>query len=153
MHYEEMEEVMELVRGFEEQRLPLEAWNHVARLAVSCWYAMKDPDNAEARMRDGIQRLNGALDVIATPTSGYHETLTVFWMAKVRALVEVCEGTDIAVLNAVVGGLADKDLVLFHYSSECITSAEARLHWVEPDLVRLPMDDAATWEAPRRVAV
>ena len=145
-----MEEVATLVRNFEEQRLALEDWDHISHLVVCCWLVMRDPNNAEERLRNGIVRLNRSLGVISTATSGYHETLTLFWLAKVRCLVDVCSGTDIAVLRAVVEGLADKNLVYFHYSPECIANEEARQRWVEPDLCHLPVDDVTLWHMPER---
>ena len=138
MHYKTMAEVASLVRAFEQRTLSLEDWDHEAHLTICCWYAMRDPANAEDAVRDGIMRLNRTHGVISTPTSGYHETLTLFWITKVRALLEVCSGAEIAVINAVVRGLADKTLVLFHYSEERIMSSEARQHWISPDLHRMP---------------
>lgn len=150
MHYKSMQEVESLVTAFEEQTTALEAWTHEAHLAVCCWYVMFSAENAEGQMRSGIRALNRSLGIMSTPTSGYHETLTLFWIAKVRSLVEVCAGPELAVLNAVVGGLADQDLVYFHYSREQIASADARLAWREPDLHRLPAEGIDAWEWPQR---
>ena len=136
MDHKTIEEVKRLVRDFERQTLPLTAWNHRTQLTICCWYALNG-ERAEYLMRQGIQRFlkkHGTL----TTTRRYHETLTVFWVAKVQALVEVCSGTDLAVINAVIRGLADKDLVLFHYTRERIMSKTARRNWCEPDLRRLP---------------
>jgi len=142
MHDKTMKEVAALVSDFEQQTLPLLEWNHRTHLTVCCWYVMKKPAQAEELMRVGLQRFNRAHGILTTPKSGYHESLTRFWIAKVRGLVEVCTGTDIAVMSAVVQGLADKNLVLFHYSEERINSAEARRTWCEPDLRALPQADA-----------
>lgn len=152
MHDKTMEEIRSLLQGFEQRSLPLGAWDHAAHLSVCCWYLMKQPDRAEERMRDGIQRLNRAHGVITTPTSGYHETLTLFWIAKVRALLDVCSGSDLAVIGAVVRGLADKELVLFHYSRERIMSSVARRQWCEPDLRRLPAAEGMPTDWPHRHA-
>lgn len=152
MHYKSMQEVESLVCAFEEQVTSLEEWDHQMHLAVCCWYVMKSPGFAEEQMRDGIKALNRKLRVMTTPNSGYHETLTLFWVAKVRSLVEVCTGPDVAVLNAVVSGLADKNLVYFHYSPERIASEEARTAWREPDLQRLPAEGLGQWEMPERRA-
>ena len=152
MHYKSMQEVESLVCAFEEQATSLEKWDHQMHLAICCWYVMKTPGAAEESMRDGIQALNRKLGVMTTPSSGYHETLTLFWIAKVRSLVEVCSGPEIAVLNAVVGGLADRSLVYFHYSRELISSNDARRTWREPDLQRLPAEGMGLWELPQRRA-
>lgn len=151
MLYNDIEDVKRLVREFEGRRIALEEWTHAAHLAVCCWYVMTKPHDAERLMRTGLQRLNRSLDIITTPTNGYHETLTRFWIAKVRSLVNVCEGTNLAVLNAVLEGLADVELVYFHYSRARISSVEARSEWVEPDLVALPADEEADWEGARQI--
>tara|TARA_R110002096_G_scaffold42143_4_gene113616 strand:+ start:35265 stop:35747 length:483 start_codon:yes stop_codon:yes gene_type:complete len=159
MHYKSMNEVESLVCAFEEQTTSLEEWDHQMHLAVCCWYVMKTPEKAEPLMRNGLKALNKnlqstnrTLGVIATPSNEYHETLTLFWIAKVRSLVEVCSGPDIVVLNAVIRGLADPSLVYFHYSHENIDSSEARASWREPDLHRLPVEGTEQWEWPERRA-
>lgn len=109
---------------------------------------MRKPRTAEKLLREGIASLNRANGVISTATSGYHETLTLFWIAKVQALLDVCVGDDLAVLNAVVGGLANKELVLFHFSRERIMSSEARHRWCDPDLRPLPLSTKSRWTWP-----
>lgn len=138
MHYRTMDEVAGLVEGFKAQTLLQSEWDHAAHLTVCCWYLMRHPERSESLLRAGIRRYNRTLGILTTSTSGYHETLTLFWITKVRALLEVCEGPDLAVINAVVHALADKELVLFHYSAEQIMSKEARRQWCEPDLRPLP---------------
>ena len=140
-----MKEIETLQIKFERGTVSLEEWTHSAHLAICCWYHMRNPRNAERLLRSGIMSLNRANGVIATATSGYHETLTLFWIAKVQGLLDVCEGDELAVLNAVVGGLANKELVLFHFSRERIMSSEARHNWCEPDLRPLPASNESRW--------
>lgn len=138
MHYQSIKETEALLRKFECGSLALEEWTHSAHLAVCCLYLMRKPRDATRLLREGIVSLNRANGVISTATSGYHETLTLFWIAKVQGLLDVCVGDELSVLNAVVGGLANKQLVLFHFSRERIMSSEARERWCEPDLRPLP---------------
>jgi hypothetical protein len=152
MHYKSMEEVHDLRVKFERGTLALDDWSHSAHLALCTWYLMKHPRRAVQIMRDGIRSLNRANGVLTTATSGYHETLTLFWIAKVRGLLDVCSGEDLAVLNAVVDGLANKKLVLFHFSRERIMSSEARAEWCEPDLRPVPMAQPSRWSWPSRLA-
>lgn len=151
MYYQSIEEVQVLLTKFERGTLALEQWDHRAHLALCCLYLMNHPRRAEQLIRDGIKSLNRANGVISTPTSGYHETLTLFWIAKVRSLLDVCAGDDLAVVNAVVNGLANKKLVLFHFSRERIMSMEARESWCEPDLQPLPQVEAKRWKWPQRL--
>ncbi len=147
-----MQEVESLVNAFETRTISPSEWDHQMHLAVCCWYVMNGFDDVEHRMREGIRSLNREHGVIETASSGYHETLTLFWIAKVRSLVEVCCGPAIVVVGAVVGGLADPTLVYFHYSRERIASSEARKTWCAPDLHRLPAEGSEMWLSPWQLA-
>src|SRR3712207_3135297 len=87
-----MSHVPPLVARFEDCTLPQEAWTHQAHLTVGLWYASSMPyEPALAAMREGIQRLNVAHGVPTTPTRGYHETITRFYMLVLCAYVTLQE--------------------------------------------------------------
>src|SRR3954462_15927871 len=68
-----------LVDAFESRALTRADWTHAAHVSVAVWYVMWcGKDEATARRRAGLQRLNAALGVRTTPTGGYHETITRF---------------------------------------------------------------------------
>jgi hypothetical protein len=80
-HFGRSEEVERLVARFEDGTLPKAEWTHRAHLAVALWYGTRLPfEEALVAMRDGIQRNNAAHGVVTTPTGGYHETITRFYM-------------------------------------------------------------------------
>ena len=91
-------------------------------------------------MRDGILRLNQAHGVPTTPTRGYHETITRFYMHVVAHHLRVePAGDDWADrANRLYRRLGARDLPLRHYSEARLKSAEARARWVEPDLRPMP---------------
>jgi len=91
-------------------------------------------------MRRGIQRYNAFNGVFTTPTTGYHETLTLFWLAIVRAnFYELPAAmSPITRINKVVSDLNNKMLALDYYTRDLIVSDDARYGWVEPDLKPLP---------------
>jgi hypothetical protein len=95
-----------------------------------------DPREATERVRRGIKRYNAAHGVVATPTSGYHETLTLFWLRVVRSFLEGGrnEARSLVSLANELAASADRDLPLRHYTRERLFSPEARASWVEPDL-------------------
>lgn len=138
--YESADEVVELVREFEACTLPRARWNHYAHLTVALWYAARlDAENALVAVRRGIHRLNEACGVVSTPTSGYHETITRFYMRVVRSFVETeAEGDWAARANRLIERYGERDLPLRHYSKDRLMSTTARAEWVEPDLVPLP---------------
>src|SRR5215208_7184478 len=83
------EEILALVRRFEDCTLPRAEWTHAAHLTVALWHLLQlDWPEATARVRRGIKRYNAAHGIAPTPTGGYHETLTLFWLRFVRSYLE-----------------------------------------------------------------
>lgn len=131
------EEMFELLRRFEDCTLPREEWTHAAHLTVALWHLLQfDWPEAVARVRHGIKRYNAAHGIRATPTGGYHETLTLFWLRAVRAFLEAERNEARALVHLAneLAVTADKSLPLKHYTRERLFSPEARAGWVEPDL-------------------
>jgi hypothetical protein len=139
--YEAAAEVERVVAGFMDGTLPHAEWTHRAHLTVALWYASHH-DAAEALdlVRTGILRLNAAHGVPNTPTRGYHETITRFYMRVVRhfAEQEESEGDWAERANRLLTRYGHRELPLRHYSEARLKSAEARAGWVEPDLRPLP---------------
>jgi hypothetical protein len=134
------EEILALVRGFEDCTLARERWTHAAHLTVALWNLLQyDWPEAVARVRSGIKRYNAAHGIATTPTGGYHETLTLFWLRRVRSFLEDGrnEARPLVSLANELAGKADKSLPLSYYTRERLFSAEARAAWVEPDLKAL----------------
>jgi hypothetical protein len=133
-------EILALVRGFEDCTLPRDEWTHAAHLTVALWHLLQyDWPEAVERVRLGIKRYNAAHGIVTTPTGGYHETLTLYWLRHVRAFLE--DGRNearplVALANELVA-TADRNLPLEHYTRERLFSPEARAAWVEPDRKRL----------------
>ena len=134
------EEILSLVRRFEDCTLPREEWTHAAHLTVALWHLLQfDWPEAVTRVRRGIKRYNTAHGIRTTPTGGYHETLTIFWLRTVRNFLEA-ERNEARALVRLANELiasADKSLPLAHYTRERLFSPEARAGWVEPDLKSL----------------
>jgi hypothetical protein len=131
------EEILSLVRRFDDCTLPREEWTHAAHLTVALWHLLQyDWPVAVARVRLRIQRYNAAHGVASTPTGGYHETLTLFWLDRVRAFLEGGrnEARSLVSLANELTATADKSLPLEYYTRALLFSAEARARWVEPDL-------------------
>jgi hypothetical protein len=131
------EEILALVRRFDDCTLPREEWTHAAHLTVALWHLLQyDWPEAVRRVRLGIQRYNAAHGIRTTPTGGYHETLTLFWLRRVRAFLEGerNEARSLVHLANELAAAADKSLPLEYYTRERLFSPEARAGWVEPDL-------------------
>jgi hypothetical protein len=133
-------EVLDLVREFEACTLPKARWDHRAHLTVALWYTTRlGQEEALDAVRRNIHRLNAACGVVSTPTSGYHETITRFYMRVVRHFVDQEPGGDWAVrANRLFERYGERRLALRHYTESRLMSPAARAEWVEPDLMPLP---------------
>ena len=132
------DELCDLVLAWEHGTLPRDEWNHRAHLAVAMWHlASFEEEEATERVIGGIQRYNHAVGIKRTPSSGYHETLTLFWLHTTRAyLLDLDPGlSTLAKVNAFVAAYGERaGVFLEHYSRERIFSPQARQCWVAPDL-------------------
>ena len=134
-------ELEELVRRFNACALSRPEWTHAAHLTVGLWHVSRyGRQDALARLRAGITRLNESNGVVNSATSGYHETVT---RAYVDLLADFAarhaEKTPAERVTALLADpLADKQALLRFYSRPLLTSSAARLDWVKPDLAPLP---------------
>ena len=146
--YQTDEDVLRLVRAFEERTLAKAEWTHAAHLTVGLYYRLHASFGmAKNLMRDGIYWLNDAHGTPNTESSGYHETLTVFWM---KTIDDFLAGRDrdagpAALANALVASFDDARLPLRYYSRERLFSPAARAAYIAPDL---PQSSDAAGLAP-----
>lgn len=137
MIYKTDEEIITLAKAFEERTLQKADWTHAAHLAVGLYYIFHNPPGvAKNLMSDGIYWLNDAHGTANTETSGYHETLTVFWLKTIANYLDKTgrEAGLAALANGLPATVGDPNLPLKYYSRELLFSTEARLNYVEPDL-------------------
>ena len=113
--------------------LPQAEWTHAAHVAAG--YALcRRHGHAEAlrRMREAIPRLNEAHGIVNDDVGGYHETLTVFFMAALADAVG--RGATLDDAEAAL----PRDAALAWWSRERLFAVEARRAFVEPDRARPP---------------
>ncbi len=132
-------EIDSLIHAFQECSLPRSQWTHAAHLTVGLWYLFYDSEpEAINAVRNGIKRYNSIQGIENTKDSGYHETITLFWMRIVRGyLAEENRNRSIVHL---ANGLIEKyarNLPFRYYTRDRLMSWEARTSWVEPDLKSL----------------
>lgn len=135
--YGNIHEIEEVVRRFEACTFEAGEFKHREHLTVILWYLEQlDVPEAAARMQAGLYKF---LDHHGVNRQKYHETITVFWVRKVRALLSQSEGEHALVetANEVISTCGDAKLINDYYSQELIDSAAAREEWVEPDLQSL----------------
>ncbi|MBC7931579.1 MAG: hypothetical protein H7Z38_13550 [Rubrivivax sp.] len=132
--YRDDTEVEEVVLRFESCEFPPDDFNHRPHLTVALCYLLRSSDtDALGRLRMNLARYIKAHGI--TPTL-YHETITAFWLKRVRGFIERAGASrPLAELaNELSDECSDSRLVFQYYSKELIDSESARRGWVEPDL-------------------
>lgn len=78
-----------LVKRFQERTLPKDEWTHEAHLIVALWH-LKKYNKAEATclLRAGIINYNLVIGTPNTGNSGYHETITLFWIKLIDYFID-----------------------------------------------------------------
>jgi hypothetical protein len=112
--------------------LPHAEWTH--RGHVTAAYALVrrlGAPAALAALREGIPRYNASVGTANTDSSGYHDTITAYYVWAISRLVD--DGAD---LDAVLAHpLAGARAPLAFWTAETLFSVAARRGWVAPDLV------------------
>jgi hypothetical protein len=138
--YDSLEDVTGLIEGFVNCTLPGAEWTHQAHLIVGLWHCSKyDAVTATELLRDRIKRYNLACGKQNTETSGYHETITRFFVWFIKKYLDGVEANRplVELVNDFCARYGNSNLPLAYYSKERLMSVEARLGWVEPDLQAL----------------
>jgi len=125
-----------LVQQFEDCTLPKEQWTHTAHFIVALWYCVNLPlPQAVQKIRNGIKTYNVSVGGVNTDTSGYHETITLFYMTTIAghlATTGVTALTEEAFTLFLQQPFLAKDHIHQFYSADLLMSKEARRSWVAP---------------------
>ncbi len=136
-----VQEIEHLIHRFAEAKLPAKEWTHEAHLVVAIWYSSgKKGDSLIQEVREKIIRHNESVGTPNTDSSGYHHTLTVFWLWVAQQYLQQTQELPLDELCAgfIHSPMADRQYPLVYYTRECLFSVEARRSWVSPD--RAPLD-------------
>jgi len=131
-------------------RLTKGEWTHEAHL-ITAWVALRDrsPSETLGFLRHAIQTHNCGIGIENSATSGYHETLTRYYVTAVDVAIKAGPGDLDSVLN---DAACDRRAPLEHWSRDTLFSTEARLGWVGPDRAPTPWPIVSDDEATRRNA-
>lgn len=144
--YHSIDEIEEVVRGFESCGTDKEDFTHARHLTVAAWYLTRHPfEQAAEKMRSGLFHF---LDHHEVPGEKYNETITLFWLKVVNAFVIGQRGTSssarkgptltneqmLSLVNQLIQVFQDTRLVFEYYSESLLRSPAAKSGWVEPDL-------------------
>ena len=132
------------VGGLLDATLPKARWTHEGHIAATAGLMLLHPAlDAEAALPRLIRRLNDSHGVPNGDTRGYHETITRFFVAAIRAELARADATRAlhVRVNALfeTGAVAGGKRALSPYWSDAVLfSAAARRGWVAPDLAPIP---------------
>jgi len=136
-HFKTEQEIEALVNGFLQQTLPIKEWTHEAHLTTALFLLNKYTlEEATCMMRSGIITYNKSTGGENTPTKGYHETLTIFWIKTISDYLRQNNEGNLLLLcnNFLKSEYASRDYALKFYTRELLFSTKARAFCVEPDI-------------------
>ena len=129
------------LRGFENGTLSKSEWTHGAHVAAAASYLFNSNfETIMPLMRARISAFNLAVGGANTPTSGYHETLTHFWLLIVaESLRQHPPSSRFAAARHAVQVFGEaRTLHTLYYSGDIVKDTKARQQWRAPDLLPLP---------------
>ncbi|MEZ4980199.1 MAG: hypothetical protein R2769_01145 [Saprospiraceae bacterium] len=133
-----IEDGEKIVEGFLQKNLPEEDWTHEAHLIVGLYFLCYFEKSALAEMRINLPEYNVSIGKTNTEQSGYHETMTWFWMTYIYNYFN--ENFDGIKWNQEsLDELLDSELLTErnawreYYSDELMMSINARQNLVPPD--------------------
>lgn len=128
-----------IIEGFRAKTLPAKEWTHEAHLIAGLWHVANfDYEEALLRMRENIKTYNEASGGQNTDSSGYHESITVFWVWLLNEFWKR-NSTDNKSFEQVCNAFltskyCDRAAAFTFYTCEKLLSREARLTFVAPDI-------------------
>jgi hypothetical protein len=137
-------ELKTLAEAFLDQTLPAERWRHDAHCLVTAYLLLRRRDiDLPIELPGLIRRYNEATGGKNTDTSGYHHSITLFYLEAIRDFMFTQNTADLAqaCVNMLTSPLGKKDFPLTYYSCEILFTPAARLGWVAPDLKAFDIDD------------
>ena len=117
--------------------LPKTEWTHHAHLRAGLWHVVTYGEAVALELlRERISRYNDSVGTANTDESGYHETLTRFYVATIAAFVAAGPRTEDldGLADRLIANCGARDLPLRFYSRERLFSVEARRGYLAPDL-------------------
>lgn len=136
-----MTDINIITTHFKNKTLPKELWTHNAHFAVAFSYLAKYQTIKQTlpKLRESIKAYNISVGTDNTENSGYHETLTIFWLTIVYEFYELKNHNDVDGIykQFIQTPFSNSEFSLKFYTKKILFSTFARQNWVEPDLLPL----------------
>lgn len=132
-----MTETERVAQAMTDRTLPKAEWTHHAHLRAGLWHVHQHgAATALELLRTRISRYNESVGTRNTDTSGYHETITRFYVILIDRFLAANDRAlpidDLA--TGLIAEWGDRRLPMRYYSEGRLFSVVARRSWVEPDL-------------------
>jgi len=139
----------EFIAAFEAGTLDKSRWTHAAHILTGACYVHSFGEAAAiARMRERVSAFNLAVGGQNTPTSGYHETITIFWIKLIASTLATALGAPRLASETWVGPptrspfahdcvrnfAENRTIYADFYDFDLVASTEARRIWIAPNL-------------------
>ena len=126
-----------LVSQFRNQSLQKSDWTHELHLVVALWHLLeyKDFQSVLCYLRAGIILHNHSIGIKNTESSGYHETITVFWIKQLGKFLQSQESEDFNTLTEKLlkeMPFLQKEYIFQFYDKEVLKSVQARATYIPP---------------------
>ena len=122
---------------FEEGTWPSTQWTHATHIAMGSYYLLTcSRDEATARIKHGLYHYHLSQGGQHTDTSGYHETLTLFWIDSIEEYLRSLPASwnVLEKVTAATQYLGEQRVLhRQHYSWDLTTDPIARREWRTPD--------------------
>lgn len=132
-----IEQAETLVQKFENGTLLKSEWTHEAHLIVGLKMVLTYGEQAFPEMKKRIIHFNESVGTINSETSGYHETLTVFWLWAIK---QFCDEKriiqfDVDAVDELLfyEPFSRRNLVENYYSEAILLLPEARRRYIRSD--------------------
>lgn len=127
----------QMVLDFEDGTLPKAQWTHQAHCIVALKYCADLPlAIAMDKIRTNIKSYNISVGGQNTGTSGYHETITLFYMSTIAhylLLNGITQLTETKFDLFLRQPFLDKEYPLQFFTPEYLMGTKARMQWQPPD--------------------
>lgn len=136
------EALASFLRGFEDGTWPVKEWTHRSHVIMAaCYLTTLNETAATPVIRDNIRRYNLAQGGQNTDTSGYHETLTIFWIRVIDRFLESLPASlsRLDKIRAAADEFGGRGRLFEEFwTFDVVKSVEARRRWIAPDRRPLP---------------
>ncbi len=135
MYYATNTELDEFVALFILEKLQKKHWTHKAHLTIGIWHLLKyTKDEATCLIRARIIIYNEAIGIKNSFGTGYHETITLFWILVIYEYLNRNKGKEVDLVNEFVNcNIYNFNFIFDYYSKELLFSKKARAFGAEPD--------------------